>query len=428
MIKIPFFNKFSTDDQEFYDKQVNEELKYCNSSNLAIKFTELGKDKRAFIIRTKEGKTIVLGFMRFDYEGINEALEKIRLNLALAEKEKSLDSSSDGNIILGTSSKNEVAVAGDNEEKNTLTISTIGQLLIDDKPLKEKEDIIKRLFDLAVQNDREESYLDFYKAGYDAGIQNYLIMYLYKENIRLNDSLVNSLSFYKMKEPKIYYLINSLLRGNFDEMLSYSNSLEHPISITNIARISHNIIQAQEELPDRSYDLMIYRAGLGVNKNKTIGSQNSYESFVSFGTSGGTLSEKALDDSKPIVYGRILKKNEKAIPVDLIENLGLIYLDETQENEFLLPPFTFQITDISQEELSSIYSIEETEKINPRELLNKRLDELEQYLKSKNDIKQYEMLRQSRKRINKKSKRLITGYNLKDIYYGLRPKRKNLKT
>ena len=27
MMKIPFFNRFTTDDQEFYDTQINEELK-----------------------------------------------------------------------------------------------------------------------------------------------------------------------------------------------------------------------------------------------------------------------------------------------------------------------------------------------------------------------------------------------------------------
>ena len=26
MMKIPFFNRFTTDDQEFYDTQINEEL------------------------------------------------------------------------------------------------------------------------------------------------------------------------------------------------------------------------------------------------------------------------------------------------------------------------------------------------------------------------------------------------------------------
>lgn len=426
MIKIPFLNRFITDDQEFYDAQINEELKYCNSDNLVITFTDIGKSKRAFIIRTLT-QNIMLMFMKSDYKSINEALEKIRLNLALAEKENSLDSSANANIILDTSSKHKITIKGNEDKKSTIIISSVKQLLLNNNPLKEKEEIIKRLFELSTQKDKEEPYLDFYKAGYDAGIQNYLIMNLYKDNIDLNDKIVTALSFYKMKEPKIYHLVNSLLRGNFDEMYSYLDNLENKISITSIIIICQNIIQAEEILPIRNFDLMIYRMGLGVNKNKTVGSQNSYESFVSFGTSGGRLSEIPLEETKPIIYKRILKKNEKAIPVDLIENLGLIYLEGTQENEILLPPFTFQITDIKQEESYDIYDIEETSKIDSRELLNKRLDELEQYLKNKNDMEKYDKLRQFRDRTTKKLKRTIRGYNIKDIYYGLRPKKKKKK-
>ena len=53
MMKIPFFNRFTTDDQEFYDTQINEELKYCACSNYVMKFTEVGKNKRAILIRNK---------------------------------------------------------------------------------------------------------------------------------------------------------------------------------------------------------------------------------------------------------------------------------------------------------------------------------------------------------------------------------------
>lgn len=426
MIKIPFINKFITEDQEFYDAQINEELKYCNNSDIAIKFIEVGKLRRAFVIKTKE-KTIILLFMKSDYKGINRVLEKIRLNLALAKKENSLQNSSDNSVILDTSSTDKTIIEGNNGEKNTLTVSTIEQLLINNKSLQENKDIIKKLYDLSLEKDKEEPYLDFRKAGYDAGIQNYLIMSLYQENININDRLVNAISYYKAKEPKIYYLVNSFLRGNFEEMINYLKSLEHSISINSIARICQNIIQAQEELPNRKYDLMIYRAGLGKTKDLSIGAKNSYQSFVSFGTSGGTLGEVIEDGSNPIAYKRILKKDDKAIPVDLIENLGIIYLDGTQENEFLLPPFDFQITGKSKEEDFDTYSIEETNKINSRELLDKRLDELEEYLKSNNYNEQYQRLKKEHDIITKKSKKIITVYNMKDIYYGLRPKTKKSK-
>lgn len=416
MLNIPFIDKHTTVDQGFYDAQVNEELKYCSSSNFAIRFVEIGNKRRAFVIRTREEKTIVLLFPKSDYKGINKALEKLRVNLALAKKESD-------SVTIDTTSRNTTSIKGDDGQDNILTISTLDQLLINKQPLRATESTVKRLLDLSIQNDREEPYLDFCMAGYDAGIQNYLILSLYGENIRLNERLVNAIAFYKAKEPRIYYLVNSFLRGNFDDMMSYLNTLKGPISVCSIARMCQNIIQAQEELPTRSLDVMIYRAGLGVNKNKTVGAQNTYDSFVSFGTSGGTLAEKASGDSIPVLYKRILKKDEDAIPVDLIENLGTLYLDGSLENEFLLPPFTFRIAEASKEGAIDVLSIEEIDKIKPRELLGKRMGEMAEYLKSRGYMEEYTSLVQSYEEILKR----VPNTNSKpcsiDIYYGLRPEK-----
>ena len=186
--------------------------------------------------------------------------------------------------------------------------------------------------------------------------------------------------------------------------------------------------QINEELQKRKHDLAVYRVGLGVNKDKNIGAENIYESFVSFGTSGGTFTDKEnVTDQKPVVYRRVLRKGDKVVLVDLLENLGIIYLDENLENEFLLPPFTFWITDIEQGEDFDMFEIEETGKINPRQLLCKRVNELEQYLKANNKFEEYEKLKKIRNKILQKSKKTITGYNVKDIYYGLRPKKRKTK-
>lgn len=421
MMKIPFFNRFTTDDQEFYDTQINEELKYCACSNYVMKFTEVGKNKRAILIRTKENKLYALVFMKWDYKGINEVLATLRLNLALDEKEKNKDSSEYEFPQISTSATNQTL----GNEQDVTILSSIDELLIDSKPLRKKEDVVSGLISNAMQKENGESYLDFYKAGYDRGIQNYLSMSLYDEDISVNDKLLNALFFFKNKEPRVYHLVNSLMRGNFDEMFRYMGEIKEKISIGTIIKLSQNIIQAQEELPNRKHDLVLYRVGLGVNKDKKIGAENIYEGFVSFGTSGGTFTDKeTAKDKKPVVYRRILRKDDKAIPVDLLENLGIIYLDETQENEFLLPPFTFKITNIEQAVDFDVLDIEETGKINPRQLLDKRVDELEEYLKSNNRLDDYEKLKQIRDKILQKSKKTIKGYNVKDIYYGLRPKKK----
>lgn len=421
MIKIPFLNKFTTDNQEFYDTQINEELKYCACSNYVMKFTEVGENKRAIIIRARENQLYALVFMKRDYKRINDTLATLRLNLALVEKEKNANSAEDKYAQISTSAANQTL----GNEQDVTILSSIDELLIDSKPLRKKEEVISELISNAMQNENGESYLDFYKAGYDRGIQNYLSMSLYDEDISVNDKLLNALCFFKNKEPRIYHLVNSLMRGNFDEMFRYMGEIKEKISIGTIIKLSQNIIQAQEELPKRKHDLVLYRVGLGVNKDKSIGAENIYESFVSFGTSGGTFTDKeTAKDKKPVVYRRILRKDDKAIPVDLLENLGIIYLDETQENEFLLPPFKFRITGIEQVEDFDVFDIEETGKINPRQLLDKRVDELEKYLKTNNKLDDYDKLKEIRDKVLKKSKKMITGYNLKDIYYGIRPKKR----
>lgn len=87
MIKLPFFNRFITDDQEFYDTQINEELNYCACSNYVMKFTNIGKSKRAILIRTRDNQLYALVFMKRDYKGINDTLATLRLNLALIEQD-----------------------------------------------------------------------------------------------------------------------------------------------------------------------------------------------------------------------------------------------------------------------------------------------------------------------------------------------------
>lgn len=76
-------------------------------------------------------------------------------------------------------------------------------------------------------------------------------------------------------------------------------------------------------------------------------------------------------------------------------------------DEFLLPPFTFKITNIEQVDDFDVFDIEETGKINPRQLLAKRVDELEEYLKANNRLDDYEKLKQIRNRILQKSKKIL---------------------
>lgn len=197
MMKIPFLNRFTTDDQEFYDEQINAELKYCACSNYVMKFTDVGKYQRAILIKTGEKQLYALVFMKRDYKGINDALATLRLNLALVEKEKNDDSSEYKYAQISTSDVSQDS----NTKQGVIILLSLDKLLIDNKPLRKKEEVISELLRRAMQNENGESYLDFYKAGYDRGIQNYLNMSLYDENISLNDKLLDALCAYKNKEP-----------------------------------------------------------------------------------------------------------------------------------------------------------------------------------------------------------------------------------
>ena len=78
-------------------------------------------------------------------------------------------------------------------------LENIGLIKMDFLALKTLT-VINELISNAMQNENGESYLDFYKAGYDKGIQNYLSMSLYDENISVNDKLLNALLFFKNKK------------------------------------------------------------------------------------------------------------------------------------------------------------------------------------------------------------------------------------
>ena len=421
MIKIPFLSNYITDDQEFYDTQINEELKYCECPTYVIRFIEVGKNKRALVIRTNDNKMYALPFLKFDYKDINETLATLRLNLALVEKEKNQDE--DEHTTAQISSTLDSKFSEEDKENGVIVISSLDELLVDNKPLRKKDEAIQALLSYAMVSEDGKEFLDFYKAGYDRGIQNYLCLSLYDKKISVNDKLLKALLFFKSKNPKIYHLENSFMRGNFDEMFRYMDEIGKQISLSGIIKISQNILQAQEEMPTRKHDLAIYRVGLGVGKDKTIGAKNTYESFVSFGSSGGTFTDKDnVTDIKPIVYRKVLDRNEPAIPVDLLENLGIIYLDETQENEFLLPPFAFRVKSINETDGFEVFDIEGIERLNARQLLKRRVDELETYLKERNKIKELQDLQKNKNRILGKSKKRISRYNVKDIYYGLRPK------
>ena len=152
MIKIPFFNKYLTDDQNFYDHQVDEELKFLDNSEFIFRFAEVGKSKRAIIIRFRDEskKTILIPFAKHDYKGINEAVELIRLNIACFVKEitERTENSEEKKLDISSFSKDEVKVGNEDEKEKKVIISKVDDLHINGKAFKSKEELIKSLIDM----------------------------------------------------------------------------------------------------------------------------------------------------------------------------------------------------------------------------------------------------------------------------------------
>jgi zinc/manganese transport system permease protein len=86
-----------------------------------MKFTVIGKNKRAILIRTKENKLYALVFMKRDYKSINETLANLRLNLALVEKEKNNDSSEYKSPQISTTAANQTS----GNEKDVIILSSL---------------------------------------------------------------------------------------------------------------------------------------------------------------------------------------------------------------------------------------------------------------------------------------------------------------
>ena len=148
-----------------------------------------------------------------------------------------------------------------------------------------------------------------------------------------------------------------------------------------LRNIIDRIIELNEaclSMPDRKFELVIRRIGLGVNKGITRGTQNMYDSFVSFGSNQGTVigdvSGKTL-----MHYKRVLKIDDKALPVDV---LLPSQLKSTQsECELLLPPFRYTVeNDVEVNPLRNDIYIDmgDIEPIDTIELLKQRILEVRQ--------------------------------------------------
>ena len=162
-------------------------------------------------------------------------------------------------------------------------------------------------------------------------IQDYLLEYLFK-GIEFTPGQIQAIKDFKTGE---FYNVNYLLRGSLRRNDRFDSELLRNIIDRIIA-----LDEAFKSVPDRNFELVIRRIGLGVNKGITKGTENMYDSFVSFGSNQGTVLGDVSGKTE-MDYKRVLKADDKAIPIDA---LLPTQLKSTQsECELLLPPFNYTV-------------------------------------------------------------------------------------
>lgn len=93
-----------------------------------------------------------------------------------------------------------------------------------------------------------------------------------------------------------------------------------------------------KSLPKTQQDIVIYRGGSSTNKSKEIGSENEWESPISFTTNKDII--KVFE--KGVTYRSVLKAGSPAILIDILEKINWY---GGSENELILPPLLYQVRD-----------------------------------------------------------------------------------
>ena len=261
-------------------------------------------------------------------------------------------------------------------EEQHYILTSLEQVRIDGEPLERTRTVGQYLIDQA--RTQEENAVDFNKYGYSEGVQNYLLKLIYNQQINITDEQKEGLVKFKRSG---YKMINSLMRGDYETIeREYTRS-------TSIALTVRQILQMEtiaKALPKRNCDIIVSRLGRALH-NSQSGSENKkqYKSFVSFGTNNGTWVDGTSSETK-VLYRRLLKGGEPAIPIDLICPEALSYL--LLECEILNLPMSYDEINVTETEdylgkgVSKIIEMGNIENIPVHDIIKKRLNEIRRLL------------------------------------------------
>jgi len=271
----------------------------------------------------------------------------------------------------------------------TYVISSIDEISINGRKLEETDKVADYLIEKAkISQNEEEKIIDFNLQGYGDEVQTCLMKYLYTKEISLTDKQKEALTYYKGAG---FVKTNAFTRGNFDEL---EKKYDSPKTVENMVEKLLIIEEIAKGLPKRKYDIVLSRKGKGVGKSTEIGSENEYNSLVSFGTNEGT----DMGNKSNTIYKRVLNKEEPCVPADFLLS-DAVFIDRT-ECEIITLPFSYKVEDYKKEENSRYQYITmgDIKEISLIDLIENRLNGLNEYQKSK-----LEKIYESEKKLQEKT-------------------------
>lgn len=266
-------------------------------------------------------------------------------------------------------------------EGDSYIIAKLDQITIDGKTLEKTRDVGQYLINKATLNTGEK-VIDFNTQGYSDSVQNYLLKLVYNQHIKLTHEQKKGMVYFKEEGYKI---MNALMRAQ-NEVVKKEYTMNH--SIDSIVEQLLQMEAISKSLPKRNYDITLGRIGTGAHdKEKYEENIKEYSSYVSFGTNNGTdINEGNTEWWKnipSILYKRVLKSEEPAIPIDLLCQDVLVH--KLLECEILSLPMQYTEGQIQKIEdpmtdIKQIITMENITEMSVTDILETRLKGLKDFL------------------------------------------------
>lgn len=278
----------------------------------------------------------------------------------------------------------------------TAIYTDIDEITICNEKMKSNREVAEFLIEKSnISASEDKKIIDLNKNHYEPYTQDILLQHIFVNNIYLTDEQRNVIQRYKMSSK-----INNVYRGKGEVS---QEQLEEAITFAKIIK----------SFPKIKEDIVVYRGGSSANKSKEIGSENKWESPISF-TTNEELAKKSFGRGG-VIYKTVLKAGSVAIPPDILK--GIHWIQDT-ENELILPPLSYQVMDAKNKQQSDKVEldIDILEFEDPMISLENSMKKIQEQLNVKIKEAEKSEIRLKEMDSEQEIKRLeFLGYNEKDI-------------